>query len=292
MSRIRPSCLLFSLCLLSTSASAGDTRYGAFGLLDHRSIYGKYWFPEPLTADEADVDNEFRIDWFHGEGHHHQIDELKVEIEKSFGLLTLEIAPTYESDRSASFDGPFPDRESEKRLGNVELGARYPVYQYVSPSGFFDTTIVLGLEVAVPTNTRISKDTEIVPKVFTATRLGEHFSVQTIVGDSILIGAQEHGLSTFEYNLVLGYELPKNDLPLPGVLTTNLLAELQGETAVNHDEHGQSLLAGTVGVRFNFDAISWLPAQPRLGLGYTFPIDRNAKDEFQWGIVTSLIFEY
>src|SRR5881397_2514805 len=81
-----------------------STRYGPFGLLDRRSIYGKYWFPEPLATDESDVDNEVRADCFHGEKRNHQFDSVKVEIEKSFGLMTVEIAGGYETDRVRSFD--------------------------------------------------------------------------------------------------------------------------------------------------------------------------------------------
>ena len=43
-----------------------DTRYGLFGLLDHRSSYGQGVFPEPFLVDDSDQEiNEFRLDWFH-----------------------------------------------------------------------------------------------------------------------------------------------------------------------------------------------------------------------------------
>jgi hypothetical protein len=38
-----------------------------------------------------DVDDELRLDWFHAERSGFQADELTLEIEKSFGLLTLEV---------------------------------------------------------------------------------------------------------------------------------------------------------------------------------------------------------
>jgi hypothetical protein len=34
------------------------------------------------------------------------------------------------------------------------------------------------------------------------------------------------------------------------------------------------------------------PVQPRLGLGYVFPINDGAREELHWGIFTSLVFEY
>src|SRR5438067_820951 len=135
-------CLLTALATLIVGVptfcradeAPSSTRYGAFGLLDRRSIYGKYWFPEPLATDESDVDNEVRADWFHGEKRNHQFDSVQIEIEKSFGLMTVEIAGGYESDRTRSFD---PDtstfqREREEGFSNIELGVRHPVFQYVS----------------------------------------------------------------------------------------------------------------------------------------------------------------
>ena len=58
----------------AVSGPTGGTRYGLFGGLDHRSIYGQYWFPEPLRADEGDVDNELRFDYFHAENRGRQFD--------------------------------------------------------------------------------------------------------------------------------------------------------------------------------------------------------------------------
>lgn len=269
-------------------------RYGPLGLLDHRSIYGQYWFPEPLRADESDVDNEIRADYFHAENHSRQFDSMRAEIEKSFGLMTIEISPGYESDRTSSIDPITGEktRDTEEGFTNIEIGARVPFYQYVSPGGRFDSTFVFGMEVAPPVLSKISKDVEIVPKLFNLTRLGDHFSVQLGLGNSVLIGPQDHGLSTLEYDAVFGYELAKQQLPLPFVLSTVSILEFDGEYTLNQESAGQNQLFGTAGFRFNFDSISWLPAQPRIGIGYTFPIDQGARDEFRWGIVTSLVFEY
>src|SRR5213592_828822 len=77
------------------SPAPESQRYGAFGLLDRRSTYGTYWFPEPLSAGEMDVDREFRIDYFHGENHDTQEDEVKAELEWNFGLITLELEVPY-----------------------------------------------------------------------------------------------------------------------------------------------------------------------------------------------------
>jgi hypothetical protein len=264
---------------------SSSDHYGLFGLLDHRSIYGQYWFPEPLNADESDVDNEIRVDWHHMEKTGKQQDTVDMEVEKSFGLLTLEVSPGYESDRSDT-DG------NQSGLTNIELGARYPIFQYVSPHQFFDTTFVFGLEISPPSGSEISKDTEFVPKLFNLTRLGEHLSIQTGLGDSILVGPEGRGLSTIEYGIQFGYELTHSVLPIPGILSTVPILEFDGEHTVNQDDAGLDELFGTIGFRLNFDSISWLPAQPRIGLGYTFPVDQGARNDFDWGIVTSIVFEY
>ena len=286
-----------TICQAGDPAASGPTpseRYGPFGLLDHRSIYGQYWFPEPLRADESDVDNELRVDWFHGEKQGRQDDELKVEIEKSFGLFTFEVAPAWQSDRTQEFNPNtgMIDHNRDEGFGNIELGGRFPFYQYVSPNGSFDTTFAFGVEATVPTRSRISKDWEFVPKCFNLTRIGDHLSIQTGLGDSVLAGPVGRGLSTLEYSATLGYELTKADLPLPFILSTVPILEFDGERTLNQEEAGHNQLLGTAGFRLNFDSIKWLPAQPRIGIGYTFPIDKGARDEFRWGVVTSLVFEY
>jgi len=277
-----------------SAGSTASTRYGFLNLLDHRSSYGKFWFPEPLRADESDVDNELRFNYFHAEKKHQQADEASAEFEHAFGMLTLEIEGRYESGRSQEFNsgaGHF-ERMTEEGFTNLELGLRFPFFQYVSPDNFFDTTFVFGLEVAPPIRTNISKDTEIVPRVANLTRLGERFSLQTSAGVSTLIGQVDHGLSTLEYSAVFGYELPKEVFPLPLVLHATPIFELDGEYTFNQESAGHNELSGTAGFHFDFQSLPFFPAQPRLGIGYTFPIDDGARQSFRWGIVTSIIFEY
>src|SRR4051794_27288695 len=97
------------LALFTAVAQAADDpgdsqRYGAFGLLDHRSTYGTYWFPEPLNGPEMDVDRELRIDYFHGESQNAQETEVKAELEWNFGLLTLELELPYSRESESAFD--------------------------------------------------------------------------------------------------------------------------------------------------------------------------------------------
>lgn len=261
----------------------GDHRY-MLGLLDDRSTYGTFWFPEPLSGPEMDVDRELRVDFFHGEGHGHRQDQVVGEFEYAIGLLTLEVEVPYERqvENGDTTDG----------LGSIELAARHPIFQYVAADGSWDYTLVAGLEVAIPTGSDVSKDTEIVPKLGQLIRIGKHVSVQATVGYSFLIGPEEGGTNTIEYSAALGYDIDRQTLPLPGIEHLIPLFEINGDNVAEGPDSGQNALFGTVGVRFNFKSIDGLPAQPRLGVGYVFPLDQGAREELRWGIITSLIFEY
>jgi len=77
---------------------------------------------------------------------------------------------------------------------------------------------------------------------------------------------------------------------LPDVQQFIPVLELQGDTELNKDTPGHNTLLGNVAFRVNLDAIG--DVQPRLGLGYVFPIDKGARQDFHWGVYTSLVFEY
>jgi len=268
----------------SSATAPVDTRYGLFDLLDHRSSYGQGVYPEPFLVDDSDLEvNEFRMDWLHTRSPDLNGNFLTTEVEKGFGLLTVELEVHYETDtvngvRQQGFD-------------NVDVGARYPLYQYVSKSGFFDTTFGTGIEVGIPTNSALSKNTEIVPKVFNDTKIGDHFTLQSIFGYSALLGGgADGGVNTFEYGFVFGYTLSHKDLHIPGVQQLIPVFELSGERGLSKDEDGHNNIVGNIGFRVNTDAIG--PIQPRLGVGFVFPMDNNARENQHWGIVTSLVFEY
>jgi hypothetical protein len=290
---VASSLICFALTAAATAQEAPkDQRYGLFGLLDHRSTYGTFWFVEPLRAPEMDVDRELRIDYFHSEAHGRQLDTVKAELEYNVGLLTLELAVPYETESVTAFNAMThrTDRARSRGTGGIELAARHPVFQYVSNDNSFDYTLAGALEVAIPSGSPISKDTEVVPQVFHLLRLGEHLSVEASLGLSMLLGPEAGGTNTLEYALVLGYNLEHQDLPLPGILRTIPIFEMQGERALSGMDHGTNRLFGTAGFRLNFKSIG--RAQPRIGFGYVFPMDQGARREMSWGIISSLVFEF
>ncbi|MGA8656186.1 MAG: hypothetical protein WB586_08550 [Chthoniobacterales bacterium] len=268
----------------SDEATPSGTRYGFFGLLDHRSSYGEGAFPEPFLVDDSDLEvDEARLDWLHTKANDQDSDLVTGEVEKGFGLLTLELEVPFERDVS--------NGAVSEGIGNIDIGARYPAYQYVSGNGFTDSTFGLGVEVGIPVHSSVSKNAELVPKIFNDLKLGDHFTVQSIFGYSTLFGGgADGGLQTFEYGFVFGYTIQHAEFPLPFVLQFIPVFELSGETELNKQDRGHNSILGDLGFRANLKTVG--PVQPRVGVALVFPMDRGARADVHWGVVTSLVFEY
>jgi hypothetical protein len=278
----------------NSAATSRSTRYGLFNLLDSRSAYGQGVFPEPFLVDDSDGEsNEARLDWFHAEGPDQGSDVVTAEVEKGFGPLTLELEVPYEIDHSLDID---PDTglgtgSRAQGFANINPGARVPVYQFVSENGVVDNSIGVAIEVGIPTNSPVSKNTEVVPKIFDDLKLGDHFTIQTIEGYSQLFGGgDDSNLETLEYGVVLGYSIEHTQLPIPCVEELIPVFEMQGGTELNKDQPGHTSLLGNAAIRLNMDNVG--PIQPRLGIGYVFPMNDGAREDLHWGIYTSLVFEY
>ena len=166
--------------LLADDQTMPDTHYGLFNGLDHRSSYGQGIYPEPFLVDDSDLERgEFRLDWLHTAVGSDHSDIIHPEIEYGFGLMTLELEVPYERDVAG---GQVTDG-----LANIDVGARYPFYQFVSRNGFVDSTFGAAVEVGIPTTSDVSHNTEFVPKIFNDLKIG-NFTVQTILGYSMLFG--------------------------------------------------------------------------------------------------------
>lgn len=266
-----------------SSPTTPNTRYGLFNGLDHRSSYGQGVFPEPFRVDDTDLESrEFRLDWLHTARGSDHTDIIHPEIEWGFGNLTLELEAPYERNVEGG--------QVTKGFDNVDVGARYPFFQYVSKKGFFDTTFGAAVEVGIPTTSALSHNTELVPKIFNDTKIG-NFSIQSVIGYSMLYGpGAEGGVNTFEYGFVFGYDIPHETFPLPGVDKIIPVAELTGETQLNKGEAGQSTLTADFGLRVNLKSFGSI--QPRPGVVFVLPLNRNSREEQHWGIMTSLVFEF
>jgi hypothetical protein len=266
-----------------------NTRYGIWDALDKRSVYGQGVFPEPFLVDDSDGEtDEGRLDWLHTGGPNNMhSDNIHGELEKGFGMLTLELETAYERDSEAG--------EISEGMDNIDLGARYPFYQWVSRDGDIDNSVGVAMEVGLVTHTQISHNWEIVPKIFDDLKF-ENFTLQSILGYSTLVGdggsngETDGGIQNFEYGFVFGYTIDHDVLPLPGIQQLIPVLELSGSRQMNKDEHGDDNLVGDVGFRANLDTMGGV--QPRLGIVFVFPVDYGARQDQSWGIDTSLVFEY
>jgi len=268
----------------TNSAASGPPHYGFLNWIDPRSAYNQEFFPQPLLVDDTGLeDTELEFSYLHTKAGSEHSDTAAAEIQKSFGLLTLELGVPYES--AADSD------DSVKGIGNINVGARYPLYQFVSAGGFFDTTLGVAMEAGIPVNSAVSKNAELEPEIFNDLRLGQYFSIQTVLGyDTLFGGGDEGGQQSFEYGFAFGYLIPHRELPLPGVEQLTPLFELSGETGLNKDESGQNSLLGSAGFRLDLKPIGWL--QPSIGLGYVFPVDSGGREELHWGIASSLELDF
>jgi hypothetical protein len=268
-----------------SATASGGTHYGLFDWLNRGSVYGQGYFPEPFLVDDSDGEgNEARLDWVHtgGPGNQHT-DYIHGEVEKGFGPLTLELESAWERDSSSG--------EISSGMDNVDLGARCPFYEYVSPDGKIDSTFGTGIEVGIPTHTEISHNTEVVPKLFNDLKI-EEFTLQSIIGYSTLLGdgGEDGGVQTFEYGFVFGYTIEHDQLAIPGVQQLIPVFEFNGGKELNQANPGHDSLTGDVGFRANLESVG--PLQPRLGIVFVFPIDNGASQDQTWGVDTSLVFEY
>ena len=100
---------------------------------------------------------------------------------------------------------------------------------------------------------------------------------------------EDSGLHTLEYGFVLGVTFQHKELPLPGVRQFIPMFEIRGEKQLNHEDAHNSVLADA-GFRVNLKSIGNI--QPRIGVGYVFPMNQVARGDVHHGIYTSLIFEF
>lgn len=293
MPRVTQRFILILAVLLHLPRAVGDelavatqppvTRYGLFNWLDHRSDYGQGVFPEPFLVDDSDLEpGEARVDWLHTAAGSQHSDEVKAEVEKAFGVVTLELEVPFE--REASSDG------TAQGVGNIDLGARCPFYQFVSDGGQVDSTFGVAAEAGIPTDSELSENAELVPKLFNDLKIG-NFTLQSVLGYSTLFGpGPDGGLQTFEYGFTFGYTIPHRILPLPAVQEFIPIFELVGETELNQDNPGQNSVLGNVGFRLNLNAIGQI--QPRPGIGFVIPINDTARVDTHWGVIVSLVFQF
>ena len=228
-------------------------------------------------------DNELQLTWLHSKAGATRTDVGSAEIQEGIGLLTLEAEVPYERVVS-------PGR-SINGIGKIQLGARYPLYQAVSANQMIDATFGLAMEGEIPADSTVSRNGELDPEVFNALKLGEHFTIQTVLGYSTLLGGgDDGGAQTFEYGFSFACAIPHRELPLPGVEELIPMAELSGERGLNLDEAGRNSVLGDIGFRAQVKTMGELHSS--VGAAWVFPIDNGAREELHWGFIISTIFDF
>ena len=285
--------MVLSVGLAAYSATAHaqtqtSSQSESLAFLDQRSRYGQDWFPQPLVAPNNDRTQQVRTDWAHSD----QSDVVTTQVSANLDQFTLEAGLSYLHNHSVGLpaDASFPSVQGDDGLDYFSLSARHPIYQFVSPHNFFDYTLVASFTVALPIQIKVNPDSQLIPRLSQLIRFGEHTSLQTSIGYSYLLGPEHGGTSTIEYNGVLGYSLDQDDLPLIGITCTTPLLELKGEQGLSGEDSGINRVFGTLGIRLNLHTIG--NYRPRLGFGYTFPLNQEARDVFHWAVITSFVLEF
>lgn len=266
----------------STNSLTG--RYGLFNGLDHSSVYTQEAFPEPfLVEDVAWEDNEVELNWLHTKAGDKQNDTGSIEYQKGIGLLTLEAEIPY-----VNFVKP---GESIHGLGNIDLGARYPLYQYVSANHIVDASFGAAMEAEIATDSTVSRNGDLQPEIFNDLALGNHFTIQTVLGwETETGGGDNGGEQDFDYGFSLACQIPHAAFPLPGTEQFFPMVEISGERGLNKDEAGMDSVLGDVGFRAQLKAVGDL--HPWLGFAWIVPLDNGARNDVHWGFETSLVFEF
>jgi hypothetical protein len=265
--------------------TAQNARFGPFGFLDHRSGYYQDTFPQGLLVEDtsAEQEGELELNSLHTAANEKRDDTISVEAQKSLGVFTFELEVPYQ--RSVRSHG------TKEGVGNIELSARCPLYQYVSANGTVDNTAGVGVDVGIPVNSAVSKNTELEPGIFNDLALGNHFTVQaTLAYDKLYGGGSDGGEEDFEYGLNFAWAIPRTQLPIPGVQRISPMFEVDGELGLNADESGQNSVLGGAGFRMDFKPVCGL--DPSLGLSYVFPMSAVARKDVHWGIAASFTVEF
>jgi len=261
----------------TNSWTSKNARFGMFDWLDHRSGYYQDCFPQALIVDDTSLEpgGELELSYLHTAAGSQHSDFMSAELQKSIDLVTFELEVPYER---------FTDSSGAARgIGDVEFHARCPLYQYVSGNGFFDNTLGPIGGVGIPVYSQVSRNTELEGGLFDDVKLGDHFTIQTVLEyDKLFGGGADGGSEEFDYGLVFAWCVSHKEMPVPGLERFTPMFEVDGDLGLNQAEAGQNSVLGSMGFRVDFRSI--VGFEPSLALSYVFPMSSAARNEVHWGI--------
>ena len=261
------------------------------GLLDSRSCYGSDFFPDPFIGPEFDKDDELEADYSHGETHGMQDSEVDGEVEwNPVGELTVAGEFGWETDHQAggqAGDGDDAGVGNASGVEDVDVAAFHPIFEYVSANGAFDYTAVARVDAGFPTRTPVStNDLQLTPYLGHLLRIGDHVSVEGWTGWQFTIAP--HQPTQFIYGANFGYQISRDQLDLPFTDAVIPMFELDGQRALSGV--AQDALFGVAGFDWSFPGIG--DAQPKVGIGYEFPVDQGARDQLRWGVIVQFFLDF
>jgi hypothetical protein len=259
------------------------------GLLDSRSSLGKDFFPDPFVGPDFDVETQLEVDYFHAEKRNVQDDQVDGEFQwNPVGQLTVSAELGWQHQGESSSNTAQSDDPSG--FEDVDLAVYHPLLQIVSSDKFFDYTLVGRFDLGVPTRTAISgTDVQLTPYLGQLLRIGNHFSVQGWTGGQWTLGPNMTQDDALIYGLLLGWRIRHDELPAPLIESITPVLELDGMRPFSA-AGGQDALSGIAGVALAFPSIGG--ARPALSVGWQFPIDQGARDQFRWGIAMEIFLEF
>ncbi|MGC8559841.1 MAG: hypothetical protein ACP5O1_04095 [Phycisphaerae bacterium] len=271
-------------------ATDPSSRY-FFGLLDHRSKLARGFFPGTFLAANVAAQREVAMTWYHFETGHQQLDLFYNEFKWGMDQWTVEIQAPYQHEH-VSFPGAAPGEPTSRNfdgMANLAFILRAPIYQYVSRNGFFDYSLVPGLEVDAPSGSAVSTGTVITPRIMQAIGLGNHISVMTSVGVSFLTGPHQGGEKDATWDAVLGYNIYHRNLPIPWIADITPVFEIVGSDPISGPSSGHQSISTLFGVEINPEP-RWGYLTPYLGVGAGPAITSSARHSGDWVLSAYVAF--
>ncbi len=275
----------------SAASNGGSSRY-CLGLLDHRSSYGRDFFPDPFLGPEFDAERQLELDYLHSEKRGVRNDEIDAGFQWNiFGQMTIAGEFGWDSEHQINIHtgagGEGDDNPNSRGFENVDLAIYHPLFQYVSTDDFFDYTAIARLGVGIPTRTAASgTDLQLTPFLGHLLRIGNHISLEAWSGIQFTIAP--HQTDQLIYGASLGYQISREQLPLPFIEKLTPIIELDGQSSLS--SQGQDALFGVAGADVNFRSLGQF--DPHVEIGCQLPIDQGARDELRWGIITEVFVEF
>jgi hypothetical protein len=265
---------------------ASNSRY-FFGLLDHRSNYAKGFFPGSFLAADLPAEREVAMTWYHFEKPGMQNDIFYNEVKWGLDQWTAVFEAPYQHDH---VEGSVPG--SSRNLdgfANFNIAFRSPVYQYVSPNGFWDYSVVPQIVVNAPSGSAVDTGTSITAEAGELLGIGKHIGLQWTIGNTFLTGSHLGGNNSLDWSAIASYNLYHRNVPIPGLADITPMMEIFGTQALSGPGDSQQSIGMDFGVEIN-PKPAWGYLTPYVGFAGGPMLTRAARSGGDWVISAYIAF--